>query len=175
MAITPLVGTLAYILDNQTEQVLLIRRNSRLDDDHFGKVNGLGGKVERNEHVLSGIDREILEEAGVEVLSKELRGVITWTDFGPNREDWLGFIFLITEWSGLPKTLNDEGSLEWVSKQRILSACSPDLDIRQKADLPLWEGDRLFLPMVFDADPRVFFGVMPYDGESFVSWDFERL
>ena len=37
------------------------------------------------------------------------------------------------------------------------------------------EGDRLFLPMVFDADPRVFFGVMPYDGESFVSWDFERL
>ena len=69
MAITPLVGTLAYILDNQTDQVLLIRRNSRLDDDHFGKVNGLGGKVERNEHVLAGIDREILEEAGVEVLS----------------------------------------------------------------------------------------------------------
>ena len=57
MAITPLVGTLAYILDNQTDQVLLIRRNSRLDDDHFGKVNGLGGKVERNEHVLSGIDK----------------------------------------------------------------------------------------------------------------------
>ena len=47
MAITPIVGTLAYILDQESDRVLLIRRNSRPDDDHFGKVNGLGGKVEK--------------------------------------------------------------------------------------------------------------------------------
>ena len=49
MAITPIIGTLAYILDQESDRVLLIRRDSRPDDDHFGKVNGLGGKVEKGE------------------------------------------------------------------------------------------------------------------------------
>ena len=59
MAITPIVGTLAYILDQESDRVLLIRRNSRPDDDHFGKVNGLGGKVEKDESIVCGIEREI--------------------------------------------------------------------------------------------------------------------
>lgn len=63
MALTPLIGTLAYILNEETDEVLLIRRNKRPDDDHFGKVNGLGGKVEPGEHILSGLRREIFEEA----------------------------------------------------------------------------------------------------------------
>ena len=65
MAITPIVGTLAYILDQESDRVLLIRRNSRPDDDHFGKVNGLGGKVEKDESIVCGIEREIEEEVGV--------------------------------------------------------------------------------------------------------------
>ena len=113
MAITPIVGTLAYILDQESDRVLLIRRNSRPDDDHFGKVNGLGGKVEKDENILRGIEREIVEEAGISITEYALRGVITWTDFGPKREDWLGFIFLVTGWEGSPKSFNDEGSLEW--------------------------------------------------------------
>ena len=51
MAITPIIGTLAYILDQESDRVLLIRRDSRPDDDHFGKVNGLGGKVEKDENI----------------------------------------------------------------------------------------------------------------------------
>ena len=104
MAITPIVGTLAYILDQESDRVLLIRRNSRPDDDHFGKVNGLGGKVEKDENIVCGIEREIEEEAGITITEYELRGVITWTDFGPKREDWLGFIFLVTGWEGSPKS-----------------------------------------------------------------------
>ncbi len=104
MAITPIVGTLAYILDHESDRVLLIRRNSRPDDDHFGKVNGLGGKVEKDENIVCGIEREIVEEAGITITEYELRGVITWTDFGPKREDWLGFIFLVTGWEGSPKS-----------------------------------------------------------------------
>ena len=49
MTFTPIVGTLVYLWDQERDQVLLIRRDARPDDDHFGKVNGLGGKVEIDE------------------------------------------------------------------------------------------------------------------------------
>jgi 8-oxo-dGTP diphosphatase len=39
----------------------------------------------------------------------------------------------------------------------------------------MWEGDRWFLPLVFDDDPRAFHGVMPYSGGRPVDWRFERL
>ena len=105
----------------------------------------------------------------------ELRGVITWTDFGPKREDWLGFIFLVTGWEGSPKSFNDEGSLEWISRQQLLDACNMNEASEEKSKLPLWEGDKYFIPMVFDSDPRVFYGSMPYDGEIFKTWDYKRL
>jgi 8-oxo-dGTP diphosphatase len=175
MAITPIVGTLAYILDEESDQVFMIRRDARPDDDHFGKVNGLGGKVEKDENILFGIERELLEEAGITILKNELRGVITWTDFGPKKEDWLGFIFLVTEWEGSPKSFNDEGSLEWVPRHKLLDACSKDPVIQGKSELPLWEGDKHFIPLIFDSDPRVFYGVMPYEGETFKGWDYKRL
>ena len=174
MSFVPLVGTLAYILDRELEEVLLIRRNARPDDDHFGKVNGLGGKLEIGEHVLSGLRREIKEEAGVEIVSASLRGTIAWTDFGPKREQWLGFIFLVDTWDGEFLEKNNEGSLEWVPLERLINACDIDPEVRSRANLPLWEGDRYFIPLIFDSDPRCFHGSMPYDGDKFVDWIFER-
>ena len=41
--------------------------------------------------------------------------------------------------------------------------------------LPMWEGDREFLPLVFDGDPRPFHDVMPYRDGRMVSWKFSRL
>ena len=46
--------------------------------------------------------------------------------------------------------------------------------IERIGGLPLWEGDRHFLPLVFDADPRPFHGVMPYRDGRMVSWNFSR-
>ncbi len=174
MNFVPLVGTLAYLIDRKAGQVLLIRRNARRDDDHFGKVNGLGGKLETGEHVLAGLRREIREEAGIEIVSANLRGTIAWTDFGPKREQWLGFIFLVDTWEGQLLETNEEGTLEWVSIERLLNACDPDPQIREEADLPIWEGDRYFIPLVFDSDPRCFYGSMPYDGNDFKEWVYER-
>jgi 8-oxo-dGTP diphosphatase len=77
MPFTPIVGTLAYLLDRPTDRVLLIRRNARADDDHLGKVNGLGGKLEPDESVVAGLRRELWEEAEVELTELELRGTIT--------------------------------------------------------------------------------------------------
>ena len=42
-------------------------------------------------------------------------------------------------------------------------------------DLPLWEGDRFFLPLVFDPNGRPFHGVMPYRDGRPVSWTYSLL
>lgn len=170
MGFTPIVGTLAYLWNRERDEVLMIRRNARPDDDHFGKVNGVGGKVEVDEDVLSSARREIGEEVGVDATGMALRGTITFTDFGPNREQWLVFVFLVDEWLGECATDNAEGSLEWVKRSRLLHAC----DVADST-LPMWPGDRHFVPLVFDNDARQFHGTMPYDSDVPVSWDHVRL
>ena len=162
MPYTPIIGTLGYILSPGGSQVLLVHRNARPGDSHLGKYNGLGGKLHSDEDVVSGMRREIREEAGIEALDLRLRGTINWTGFGPNGEDWLGFIFLIPRYSGEPLARNEEGELCWVERQAMLG-------------LPMWEGDRHFLPLVFDDDPRVFHGHMPYAGDRSLGWRFERI
>ena len=161
MPYTPIVATLGYVLSPDRRRVLMIHRNARPGDHHLGKYNGLGGKIERDEDVVAGMRREIREEAGIECESLTLRGTISWPGFGKCGEDWLGFIFLVTRYSGQPLEANHEGSLEWVELARL-------------HELPMWEGDRNFLPLVFDGDPRAFHGVMPYEGGRMVSWRYSR-
>lgn len=161
MAYTPIVATLGYVLSPDRSQVLMIHRNARRDDHHLGKYNGLGGKLEPDEDVASGMRREIHEEAGIECVSMRLRGTISWPGFGKHGEDWLGFIFLVEHFEGAPHAGNHEGALEWVERERM-------------SELPMWEGDRHFLPLVFDDDPRPFHGVMPYTGGCMQSWSFSR-
>ncbi|CAB4772954.1 unannotated protein [freshwater metagenome] len=168
------MGTLAYIINRERSEVLLIHRNKRSHDEHLGKWNGLGGKLETHEDLASGIRREIREEAGIEVTSMTMRGTVSWPGFGPNGEDWFSPLFLIDGWVGDPASSNDEGDLEWIALERILQACHPDEQMREAAALPMWEGDRHFLPLVFDDDPRPFHGVMPYGNGQPTSWTFER-
>jgi len=115
------------------------------------------------------------EEAGVTATSLLLRGTISWSNFGPKREEWLGFIFLADSWEGDLLASNDEGSLVWVGLERLLQACAVDPGTRAAADLPMWEGDRHFVPLVFDGDDRQFHGSMPYDGDKPLGWVYQRL
>jgi 8-oxo-dGTP diphosphatase len=162
MPYTPIIGTLGYVMSPDRERVLLIHRNARPNDAHLGKYNGLGGKMQADEDVVACMRREIREEAGIECLELTLRGTVSWPGFGPKGEDWLGFVFLIHRFSGTPLEKNPEGELSWVPVKDILS-------------LPLWDGDRHFLPLVFDADPRAFHGVMPYAAGRALSWSFSRI
>ncbi len=155
---TPILATLGYVLSPDGKQVLLIERNRRPEDAHFGKFNGLGGKLDPNEDIVSGMKREIREEAGIECTSLQLRGTISWPGFGKHGEDWFGFIFLIDAWTGTAKTDNPEGTLRWTLVERIL-------------ELPLWEGDRHFVPLVFDRRVGQFHGVMPYRAGKPVQWN----
>ena len=158
---TPIVGTLGYILSPSTEKVLLVHRNAREDDQHLGKYNGLGGKMRPDEDVYSCMVREIREEADILCREMWLRGTISWPGFGPDGEDWLGFIFLITRFDGVPREYNEEGELAWYRLDRL-------------EELPMWEGDRHFLPLVFDGNPLPFHGDMPYKEGRPVSWRYFR-
>lgn len=158
----PIIATLGYVLSPDRSHTLLVHRIARGHDHHLGKYNGLGGKMHPDENIIQCMRREIREEAGIECRDMVLRGTINWTGFGAKAEDWFGFIFRIDRFSGVPLTTNSEGSLSWHPIKDILS-------------LPLWPGDRFFLPMVFDDNPAVFHGWMPYcDGEP-TDWRYERL
>jgi 8-oxo-dGTP diphosphatase len=161
MPYSPIVATLGYVLSPDGKRVLMIHRNARPDDHHLGKYNGLGGKLDPHEDILAGMRREIREEAGIECAELRLRGTINWPGFGKHGEDWLGFIFTITRFSGAPLERNTEGALEWIELDRLY-------------ELPMWEGDRHFLPLVLDADPRPFHGVMPYRDGRMQSWSYSR-
>ena len=175
MVFTPIIGTLVYLLDRDSKSVLLIKRDARPSDDHYGKFNGLGGKLEIDESVVEGARREIGEEAGVTLTSLVLRGTVSWSNYGPTRVEWLGVIFLSDAWEGELLSSNEEGSLVWIELDRLLKACDIDPVVRASADLPMWEGDRHFVPLVFDDDPRQFHGSMPYDTDRSISWCFERI
>jgi 8-oxo-dGTP diphosphatase len=162
MSYTPILATLGYIISPDRQQVLLVHRNKRPDDLHFGKYNGLGGKVDTGESVAECIRREVWEESGLTATDIRLRGTISWPGFGKNGADWFGFIFRIDAWSGTPHDGNHEGTLEWIDLDRLY-------------ELPMWESDRLFLPMVFDDSPAIFHGVMPYAEGRMISWRCDRI
>ena len=161
MPTAPILATLGYVLSPDRRRVLMVHRDARPGDHHLGKYNGLGGKLERDEDVASGMRRELREEAGIEVASMRLRGTVAWPGFGRQCEDWFGFIFLVEAFSGQVPPRNAEGSLSWQPLDAL-------------GGLPMWEGDRHFLPLVFDPDPRVFHGVMPYRDGRPLSWTVER-
>jgi 8-oxo-dGTP diphosphatase len=153
----PILATLGYIVSPDRTQVLLMHRNKRSDDDHFGKYNGLGGKIAADEDIVSAMKREILEESGLHAHEVALRGTISWPGFGRNGEDWFGFIFRIDSFSGQLITESHEGSLEWIDLDRL-----PHIN--------MWESDRLWLDMIFQDTARTFHGIAPFANGEMVSW-----
>lgn len=162
MPYQPILATLGYIFSPDGESVLMVHRTARPDDPHFGKFNGLGGKLERDEDIVTGMKREIREEAGIECTELALCGTISWPGFGKQGEDWFGFVFRITQWEGVLKSTSPEGPLVWVAREQVLH-------------LNLWEGDRHFLPAVLSRSPNGFHGVMPYRNGHPIAWRYSVL
>jgi 8-oxo-dGTP diphosphatase len=162
MPYTPILATLGYVFSADRGRVLLVHRTGRPNDAHLGKFNGLGGKLDPSEDIVAGMRREIREEAGLECEAIQLAGTISWPGFGIHGEDWFGFIFRVTKWSGTPFAANPEGPLAWI-------------EIAKVPGLPLWEGDRHFLPLVFDFAGPQFHGVMPYQNGKPIGWSYSVL
>ena len=141
------LATLCYIKrDNRT---LMLHRIKKENDMHQGKWNGLGGKFEPGETPEACAIREIYEESGLRVRNPELRGVLTFPAFNDD-EDWYAFVFVVRDFDG-ELIDSPEGVLAWIDDDQLL-------------DLPLWEGDRIFLKWLDQG--RFFSGRFDYlDGE----------
>ncbi len=125
------LATLCYVREGG--KTLMLHRVKKRDDVHEGKWNGLGGKFERGESPEDCVKREILEEAGLKIKDPLLKGVLTFPDFAGG-EDWYVFVFTASKFTG--RLLDsDEGNLAWIKDRDLLK-------------LDLWEGDRVFLPLL---------------------------
>ncbi|MGB9668876.1 MAG: NUDIX hydrolase [Anaerolineales bacterium] len=123
------LATLVYI--RKDGKTLMVYRNKKKNDVHQGKWNGLGGKFEAGETPEECAKREVLEESGLTVKNLELKGFLSFPQFA-NNEDWYAFVFIASDFEG-ELIDSPEGKLAWIENQQLLS-------------LPLWEGDRIFLP-----------------------------
>lgn len=138
------LATLVYV--KRPGQTLMLHRIKRAGDMHQGKWNGLGGKFEPGESPEACAIREVHEESGLTIRRPELRGILTFPNFRTD-EDWYAFVFVARTFSG-ELIDSTEGVLQWID----------DADLLQ---LPLWEGDRIFLPWLEQA--RFFSGRFAYE------------
>ena len=148
-----IMTTLCYI--EHEGCVLLLHRTRKSDDINKGKWIGVGGKFMDRESPEECLLREVKEETGLRLLSWRFRGIITFIQEGYPTE----FMCLYTsdEFEGmtdgsLPEC--PEGELAWIPKEDI-------------GDLPMWEGDKIFLDLINDERP--FFSLkLEYSGDELV-------
>ena len=125
------LATLCYVRKNG--KTLMLHRVKKNDDVHEGKWNGLGGKFEQGESPEECVKREIFEEAGLRLKAPLLKGFLTFPDFA-KKEDWYVFVFTASRFTGRLRE-SGEGNLAWIKDRDLLK-------------LNLWEGDRIFLPLL---------------------------
>lgn len=150
------VSTLCYITEG--ERVLMLHRTKKKEDINAGKWLGVGGKPEEGESPLDCVKREAREETGLTLLSPELRGVITFAS--DIYETEYMFLYTCDEFCGAIDRECDEGELRWVNKSEV-------------SELPLWEGDRVFLPLILEEESGFFSLKLSYSGEKLISHSFE--
>lgn len=141
--------TLCYI--EQDEKYLMLLRNKKKVDVNKGKWIGVGGHFENDESPEECVLREVYEETGLTLTDYRLRGIITFTS-----DKWdtdYMHLYTATGFTGELKDC-DEGELKWIPKSEIL-------------DLNLWEGDRVFLKLLFE-DTGIFSMKLTYEGDNLV-------
>ncbi len=121
--------TLCYV--ERDGQYLMLYRNRKEQDINRDKYIGIGGHLEHGETPNECIVREAYEETGLTLKNPKLRGLIT---FVIDDLDEYTFLYTCDEFEGECREC-DEGELVWVPVERV-------------PELPLWEGDRVFLPLL---------------------------
>lgn len=116
---------------------LMLHRVKKKNDLNEGKWIGIGGHVEAGETPDACVVREAYEEAGIRLTSFRLRGVVEFVS--ARWEDEHMYLYTADAFEGEVGEC-DEGVLRWVPRGEIF-------------DLPLWEGDRIFLGSLLAEEP----------------------
>ena len=147
--------TLCYL--ERDGAYLMLHRIKKENDENRDKWIGVGGKFESGESPFDCARREVLEETGLSVNALKYRGIVTFVSDEYGTEYM--HLFTSTEFTGDIKIECDEGTLEWVKKEKI-----PHLN--------LWEGDKIFLELL-KSEARFFSLKLIYSGENLVSHTLE--
>lgn len=142
-----ILSTLCYV--ERAGRYLMLHRVKKENDCNRDKWIGVGGKFEEGESPEDCLLRETLEETGLTLTSWRFRGLVTFvSDQWPTEYMHL---FTADGFTGRLRTC-EEGDLEWVSREKL-------------KELPLWEGDHLFLDLLAREAP--FFSLkLRYQGET---------
>ena len=150
-------ATLCYIRRRAEEgkrEYLMLYRNKKKDDPNEGKWIGVGGKFEPGETPDECMLREVREETGLTPASYYFCGVIhfisdTWED-----EDM--YLYRAEVSGAQTETLPacSEEQLRWVPEGELM-------------DLPMWEGDRLFLKPLLEGADEISM-TLQYEGDTLV-------
>ncbi len=126
-----------------------IKKENHLNHD---KWVAIGGKFEEKESPEEANAREVLEETGLTLHNTRYCGIVTFVSDKWGTEYM--HIFHSTDFSGELIECN-EGNLCWV-------------DIKEIYDLPIWEGDKIFLKLLEEKSP--FFSLkLEYIGDKLVN------
>ena len=141
-----ILSTLCYIEDGG--QVLMLHRTKKENDINRDKWIGIGGRFEDGESPEDCVLREAREETGLTLTSMRFRGIVTFVS--DRWETEYMHLFTADDYTGRVADC-EEGDLEWVPKEKV-------------RDLPTWEGDRIFLRLLYEDAP--FFSLkLVYEGE----------
>ena len=138
------------------ERTLMLHRTKKKNDVHEGKWNGLGGKFETGETPEECAIREVKEESGLLMKNPRMHGFITFPMFD-GKKDWYVFLFTASKFEG-ELIDSHEGKLEWIPNEELLK-------------LNLWEGDRIFIPWLFQE--KFFSAKFVYEDGNLVSHSVE--
>lgn len=76
-----------------------------------------GGKFETGESPLDCILREYYEETGLRLINPRLQGISYWK----NNAEGIIFIYVAEEFEGNLKEISEEGCIEWIDAEKLLS------------------------------------------------------
>ncbi len=142
-------STLCYI--ERDRQYLMLHRIKKENDLNHDKWIGVGGRFEKDESPEECLLREVREETGLTLDRWRFRGVITFIS-----NEWeTEYMYLFTADRYHGEMIEcDEGVLEWVDQEKI-------------AQLPLWEGDKIFFRLLAQDEPP-FLMTLQYEGDKLV-------
>ncbi len=128
---------------------LMMRRNKKKNDVNENKWVAPGGKFEPNESPEECAKRETKEETGLILEDYRLRGIVTFVS--DKWETEYMYIFSAYKFSGEIKGDCSEGELHWIDKKEIYN-------------LPIWQGDKIFLRLIENPETPFFSLKLEYVG-----------